>query len=367
MSAAWPPDRWVFPLPRAQFEREWTLGRATFRPAGELAAEIVQRRAEVGDAEGHLLRWQIAHDVATAFASATIDVQADTSENARSTLAESMAVLRFFLRDLVGFNVDVHRIGLPGEVNLAVLNYVLLAANGVAAAGWSLEDAPINFTFVASHLAGWDEDPVIGWLSAELARAPEERSEAGRRAIIAFSVCDQAFMARDSMARVLLSDLSVETMFASGKEYEQRKSTTLQIARRLAYLTCDQHGGEAPLCPYLAGLDRNKDAKRLAEEWSRERGYWQCSPFLDIATPPELERHLSRTSLFAARNEAAHEGRTSADKKEIGRLRYLADRSLLAGCRWFANHQGLTIGDLDQEIDEVVERKVCLDPSGRPS
>jgi len=368
MNATGGTHRWVYQLPRVAFSRSFTLGSATFRPAGQIDAEVHGRRSLVDESEpGHLDRWEHVANVVGEWDSATVEVEAVDSDGARRALTETMGVFRFLMRGIVTFNVDIHRIGVVGEVDHRVLDYVVLARNGVVAAGWSLEDSPVNFTFTDATLDGWAADSRIAWLHNELVRPDDRRTVAGRRAITALGLADSAFLSRDPLVRILFSAVAVESMFSAVPEVRGQTST-IQIARRVAYLTCPGHGAgdDTPLCPYIAGLDRHRDVVNLAVVWSEANRQWQCSPFLEISTPVDLEPYRRRPSLFSARNEIAHEGRTSADQKMVGKLRWTAEKALEAGIGWFASHPGSTIADLDDEIAAQVKRRGVLRPEDVP-
>ena len=141
------------------------------------------------------------------------------------------------------------------------------------------------------------------------------------------------------------------------------RASTLQIAARAAFLTCPTGcASTGPACPYVVGFSGSKDLLATAETWSDAGVEWRCSAFLDVARPVVLEDVFSRLSLFGARNEAAHEGRTSLSKKERSALFFLADDIVHALLRWTASHNGGGISEFDEEVALGVTKFGVLRP-----
>ena len=61
--------------------------------------------------------------------------------------------------------------------------------------------------------------------------------------------------------------------------------------------------------------------------------------------------YFSRPSLFGARNEAVHEGRTSLSVSDVRWMRTYADDAAREFVRWIVQRGGASVADLDAEID----------------
>lgn len=109
--------RHVFQLPHVTFDREWRLGAVVFRPAGVLAHEVLADDGQTKLHRSWASAYKEAADTVAGWDSATVEAEADSWAAAEAVITEAMAVLRFFLREIVTVNVDIHRIGLVGEVD----------------------------------------------------------------------------------------------------------------------------------------------------------------------------------------------------------------------------------------------------------
>jgi hypothetical protein len=358
--------RWTFELPGVVFEREWSLGHTTFHPPGATATEVEQR---AGQANIHT-SWAVAHEAASEVAerwkeSSTIAVDAAELDEARTSASEAMAVLRFLMREVVTVNVDIHRIGLVGEVDRAIRDYVTMSDNMRVAPGWIRIDSPVPFRFDVATLARWDVDQRVCWLSEQLALADEHRTELGRRSITSLRVLDEAFLTTDPVTSVVLYAVAVEVLLSNAADPESdenRPTSALRIAGRVAYLTCGARcARDRPACPYVLGVMTQKQLRSTAVQWA-SKGEWRCSAFLQIARPPGMDAYFSRPALFTARNEAVHEGHTSLDEDGIRWLRSTADEAVGSVLAWASSTAGRSIADLDREIANGADRLGALKP-----
>lgn len=345
--------RWVFAVPGVQFARSWRIGNAVFRPAGDVIGDVEGR---VGQVDVHA-SWAVAHEVATEVVarwsqSSTVEAECDALQDAERIVLEAMAVLRFLMRQVVRVNVDIHRIGLEGEVTRAVREYLMLLHNRVAP-GWTLVDSSVGFKFDAAQLNAWESDASLQWLCDQLACSPSKRSASGRRTITSLTVLDEGFLSLNAVTRVVLYAVAVEVLLSGidGPTDEvRRKSSPLKVAARAAYLTCGNGCAvQAPACPYVLGFAREKHLWETAKQWAA-KGEWRCSAFLEVARPADMEPYFKQPSLFGARNEAVHEGRTSLDDDAIRGLRALADRIVRSFIAWVALRPDATVEDLDREV-----------------
>lgn len=361
-------ERWVFAVPGVEFARSWRIGNAVFRPAGAVTGEVESRIGQIDVHES----WAAAHEVSTEVAarwsqSSTVEAEGDTPQEAERIVLEAMAVVRFLMRDLVQINVDFHRIGIEGEVTRAVREYLMFRPDRVAP-GWGLVDSHVAFEFDAAQLATWESDVSVRWLSDQLATAPSSRSASGRRTVTALTVLDEGFLSLTAVTRVVLYAVAAEVLLSgTDQPYDElgRKSSPLQVAARAAYLTCGNGCAvDAPACPYVLGFAGEKHLQETAKQWAA-KGAWRCSAFLDIARPADMESYFKRMSMFGARNEAAHEGRTSLDDGAIRGLRALADHVVRSFIAWVAVRPHATVEDLDREVRRGAARLGRLSPTAK--
>jgi hypothetical protein len=344
----------MFELPGVVFDRTWTLGVVTFGPPGNAATEVADRMRQ---ADVHK-SWAAAHDASADLAkrwaeSSTVEVEAEDLERAQERIGEALAVLRFFMREVVKFNVDSHRVGLIGEADRAIREYMVLRGPDRVAPGWTLVDGRVPFRFSDDALALWEADPRVQWLSNQLAEQLADRSLTGRRAITTLNVLDRAFLSTDPVVRVALFAIAVEVLLCDARknDLETVRTSALRIAARVAYLTCGNGCAiDKAACPYVLGFKSPKHLSATAEEWAAAGTEWRCSAFLRIARPRDMDGFFERPSLFGARNEAVHEGRTSLDSSDIKLMRVYADEAVSAFLAWVALHPTGTVADLDAEI-----------------
>lgn len=353
--------RWMFELPGLTFARPWTLGSVTFRPPGAAESAVLERAEQVG---AHT-SWAAAHEVGAELAerwrrSSTVETEADDLETAQHVIGEAMAALRFLMREVVTVNVDVHRVGLVGEAQRAVREYLVMFSPERVAPGWTLVDDRVPFHYSADTLDAWDTDERVRWLADQMAAAPDQRSLSGRRVVTALEVLDRAFLATDPVIRVALCAVAVEVLLCDplyDDDVEPARTGSLRIAARAAYLTCGNRcATDREACPYVLGFKGQKHLWATAERWAASGEEWRCSAFLNIARPPDMNHYFKRPSLFGARNQAVHEGRTTLDASDIKWMRIHADEAIRAFLTWVATRPSATVADLDAEIAEGAAR-----------
>jgi hypothetical protein len=280
--------RYVFELPHVTFDREWRLGAVLFRPAGVVANEVVADDAQTKLHQSWAWAYKEAADTAVRWRdSATVEVEADSWQTAEAVIAEAIAVLRFLLREIVTVNVDIHRIGLVGEVGLAVRDHLVVFDTGRFGIGARVVDAPVDSRFTQEQLHKWETDDRVKWLSAALAVAAADRSLSQQRALTAVRVLDQAFLTQEPTVRIILYAVALEVLFSNSDDTSgSGKTPPLEIAKRVAFLTCRQGCATTnPACPYVLGFKSQRDLWTTAEHWAGKGYEWRCSAFLDIARP----------------------------------------------------------------------------------
>jgi hypothetical protein len=358
--------RYVFEVPGVTFDREWRLGRVLFRPSSVVAKEVLDHDEQTKAHESWALAYTLSTELVARWkGSATVEAEAESLEAAEVSIAEAMAVLRFLIRETVKVNVDVHRVGLVGEVDRAIRDYLVLTDEGRVAPGWRLVESPVSFRFTSQTLDTWDRDGRVDWLSAELAGVLDERSLSGQRVITAINLLDRAFLTRDPTVRVILYAVAVEVLLSDiANEDGSGKTPALRIAGRVAFLTCIAGcASTKAACPYVLGINGERHLWAVAQQFSKI-GQWQCSAFLDIARASDMEASFMRPSLFGARNQAVHEGRTSVSDADMRWIRSSSESAVRAFLAWVAETPGRTVSDLDMEMLEGAKRWGTTTPSG---
>jgi hypothetical protein len=347
-------SRYILPLPHVKFEHEWALGPVTFRPAGALLAEAENLPDFTAQVKNYRLALDQVQEMAKAWAPhATVEVESGDNADAETLIRQAVAVLRLFMRPEVSVNVWLHKIGLVGDVSLAIREYVSIDHSGRVGFGSRRVDGPVSFTFTHAMLDKWDADPRLQFLSAQLARS-SNRSRLGSRALTAIMMLDGGFLAIEPTVKILSYAVAVEAMLSREPEIvtkDQPTESTLRMARRMAYLKCPREcGRSASSCPYIEGLGKKALVEVLSQ--AAQKGQeWGCTWFLRYSCPDELAEAVGNPSLFSARHEVAHEGVTTASDSDMKWFAYFADQAIFAALGWFAQHPTASITDLDDEID----------------
>ena len=355
-------SRFVFRLPHVTFEREWVLGPATFRPAGALVTEVNALPDFTAQVRNYGLVLDRVREMAQDWsADATVEVEADDDAGAVELAGQAVAVLRLFMRPKVEVNVGLHKIGLVGDVTLAVREVIAIDQSGRVGFGGRRVDGPVPFTFTRAVLDKWDADPGVQFLAAQLS-SPKTRSHLGSRALTAIAMLDIGFMATKPTVKVLSYAVAIEAMLSREPQTSTKDQPTespLKIGRRVAYLTCQRRcGRSAPACRYIKGFPTQRDFREFVRQYTQKGEDWRCSAFLRIACPAEFDGAIDTPSLalFSARHQVAHDGTTTATERDIKWFTHFADEALFAALEWFAVHPAASITDLDDEIDAAASR-----------
>jgi hypothetical protein len=296
-------SRYIFRLPHVEVEREWVLGAVVFRPTRALLAEVEALPDFTAQVKNYrLVLDQVRGMVKEWAAGATVEVDTDDKAGAEKLARQAVGILRLFMRPEVPVNVWLHKIGLVGDVTLAIREFISINELGRVGFGSRRVDGPVSFTFTQAMLDKWDADPRVQFLSAQLASSPKERSRLGSRALTAIAMLDIGFLAIEPTIKVLSYVVAVEAMLSREPETatkDQPTESPLRIARRMAYLKCPREcGRSASSCPYIQGLGKKAlvEALRQAAQNGQE---WRCTWFLKYAYPDELAEAVGGPSLSA--------------------------------------------------------------------
>lgn len=346
-------DRVYFRLPDVTFERSWTFGPVRFLSEPDLRIALVDALGRPPTNEGMRVHQELAADQLAAWGNdAALEVTTDDDGAADRIAEEAMAVLRFYMRPLVRVNVESHRIGLVGEHAAGIRDRLILWDHDqpLVGAGWSRVGGTSNFHFTSADVEVFEKDPSLAALALELDSPSTSRSDLGRRALVALAVHDQGFRSRNPSLRILSAAIAVEVLYSRG-DVDLSKPQTLAIARRVAYLTCGAGcGRREPHCPYTERAPGSKALLADLESMSLGGMGWQCSAFLHIAAPADVQYALRYPPLFTARNVIAHEGALDSTDRQLRHWVGVADGAIAAALDWFARNPGQTMIDLDDLI-----------------
>ena len=369
-----------FRLPGVKFERAMSLGDITFTPSTEFRDQLEPglQQPRPGQPADPRLEW--TREVAGSWGDdSALAVPAENSETAQTLAADAMAVLRFYMRDLVRVNVEIHLIGMTGEVRSGSRDFILLsdADPPQAAPGWSRIGGTIDFTFTRDNIETLSARSAIRWLGQEFRadsrainasdsastsigkqQSPNassfNKTNISARAITALAMYDLGLRAVDPTLRVLSAVIAVETLYAEPSNGPWKAQTTA-IARRIAYLTCGGGCGRtADFCFYSKPGSGLKSILHNILTTADSGQEWRCSAFLHITAPPEVRHVLRYPPLFEMRNVIAHRGRQDLDKKTLNHLIWTADRALSDGIDWLADNPGRQLHELDEDIASAI-------------
>jgi hypothetical protein len=350
--------RYFFQLPGLSFARPWQLGPTRFLPGAELQTaldtgltrETTHRSAQAAQVESARLLESWGDDAA-------LEVTADDHGPARLLAEEAVSVLRYLLRRLVRVNVDLHLVGLVGDVREGLREYLTLWDDGsegpLVAPSFQRIGGMVPFEFGVSHLNAWDLEPSVQLLAGALANGPAGRTVSQQKALDAVTLLDAGRRSLENRARLLCEAIAVETLLSAPRDpTAEPQPQTYSIARRVAYLTCFAGCGRSQEhCEYTVAAKGRKQILQDMERLSRA-GEWRCSAYLDIQAPPEVLGALSQPPLFVARNQVAHEGSTEGLTSDaLARLSWVVDQATHAALTWYGHHPGKDASDLDAEID----------------
>ena len=356
---------YFFRLPQVTVSRAYRLGPLRLLPAGDLPVLVADADARKPAASGphRAVRDHVASLAADWSPDATVAVRAAGYDDAAPGVEHGLAIIRLFLRPFVRVNVDIHKIGLADEVPLALRQAIVVHDDGSLGVDQRRLDGPFPFHITDDVIDAWERDPRLTFLADALNQPETTRPLLARKALTAIRSADAAFLARDPVQKVLLASIALEAMLSHQDPDGEYRPQTFDVARRIAYLTCPaNHPVSGERCVYLT---RWTSGRQLADAIHRlaEAGQpWLCDPFMKIAAPQQArvvtvrratdgtETEEPYKTVFDFRNEAAHEGRTSATDAQVSDLRFRVDEILLAALSWFAEHPGDDIAALDAEI-----------------
>ena len=343
--------RHYYQLRSVTFDRLWAMGPVRFLPAGLVRDSLSPALDVAPRSDSVRIQQELIAERLTEWANdAVVEVTAMDNESANHIAEEALAILRFYMRPHVQVNVEIHKIGLAGEIPEAIRHQITLWDEGkpIAATGWRRIGGTVSFRFAATTLDTWDADPSLQFLGDQLGLPADQRSNAGRRSLTALKMLDAGLRSLEPKLRVLCAAIAVEVMFSRN---DRTDAQTTAIARRIAYLTCRGGCGRTgPLCLYTEKQKGHKalvaDLRSLAD---RGKG-WQCSAFLGIAAPDAAIPSLQFPPLFTARNAIAHEGEANLTERDHSHLIWIADQAILGGLAWYAGHVDTDMVALDAEI-----------------
>ena len=344
---------YYYRLPGLRFGRPLIFGVARFIPAESLAQELnpaLSRAATTASMRAGQER--VTETLAHWGDDAALAVSLHDGELSDRAATEAVGVLRFFMRDQIRVNVDVHLIGLVGEIRQGIRDFIVLwdRDKPLTSTCWRRVGGTVNLTFSNEMIAALEGDSAVAFLGKQLSLPLERRSANGARSLTALSMYDTGLRAVEPTLRVLCSAIAVEVLFSDPDDGDRGRTTL--IARRVAYLTCQGGcGGSADHCPYSKPGARSlralfNDLAALADNGQE----WRCSAFLDLVAPEDVTHALEFPPLFAARNQIAHEGAMNADKRTMSHLLWVTDRALNVGLSWLADNPDKSWTDLDREL-----------------
>jgi hypothetical protein len=289
---------------------------------------------------------KLIEEKVTEFGQAAIaEVVASDLDEAMPQVASALAVLRV-VQHMRNPMSDTSRqtFGLPGQVRSARVDYFNLAEE--LSMGGARVGALSGFAFSDDDHQAWASEREYRYLDEALRRADAERTVLQRRALVAIDLLSDAWLSWQPDIILLATVIALEVLL--GQEHDQDKK--FRVARRLSYFMCGWPGenrypaGNRPLCALLTLplSTRGKPQKELQDLIkSVDTG--------QIAVP--CTEFFKVLDLFEARNTIVHGGRLSVTEKEQSAATWFISRWLLPQVlRWFADHSGAELAELDAEI-----------------
>lgn len=286
----------------------------------------------------------IAEKVAAFGQAAVAEVVADDLDEAMHQVASALAVLRA-MQHMRRPLSDAGRqtFGLPGQVRSAGVDYFRLA--GDLSMGGARTGVLGGFTFSDDDYQVWVTDREYRYLDKALQRADAERTNLQRRALVATELLSDAWLSWQPDIALLTTVIALEVLL--GEEHDKDKK--FRVARRVSYFMCGWPGdnrypaGNRPPCALLTlplnsrGQPRQELQRLLDAVNSGQTS--PCTEFFGIL------------DLFDARNRIVHGGRIGLKENEQSAATWFIPRYLLPQVlRWFADHPGAELAELDAEI-----------------
>ncbi|MFT4262922.1 MAG: hypothetical protein QM572_06055 [Nocardioides sp.] len=346
--------RHFYRLPGVQFARPFVLGPVRFIPFDVVRSELheaLEREpttpsmgAAQADARCRLEEWG---------SDAAVEVHCDEVDDPERTALDALAILRFSARPHIRVNVDAHRFGLPGDFPDGTRDYIVLLDGDrlpIAVPAWTRAGGTVPFTFSPVVIDALERSDGLRFLGAQLGPEP---SAAGRRAMRALRMWDSGVRSVDAILGLLCAAIAVELMLS--RDDVGTSPQTLAIARRVAYLTCRAGCGRATEhCVYTESVKGSKQLLGELEALADGGSPWECSVFLEVAAPKDLEEHLRHPTLFQVRNGIAHGSPSDIPEKEAKRHLWVAEEALRASLDWFGSGPGNDVATLDAAIGGAV-------------
>jgi hypothetical protein len=231
---------YYYRLPGLRFDRPLVFGVARFIPAESLTDELNPAHSRAATtASMRAGQETVTETLAHWGDDAALAVSLYDGELSERAATEALGVLRFFMRDQIRVNVDVHLIGLVGEIRQGIRDFIVLwdRDKPLTTTGWRRVGGTVNFRFSNEMIAALEGDSAVAFLSKQLSLPLERRSANGARSLTALSMYDTGLRAVEPTLRVLCSAIAVEVLFSDPDDGDRGRTTL--IARRVAYLTCE--------------------------------------------------------------------------------------------------------------------------------
>jgi hypothetical protein len=337
-------SRLLVPVLNLGVTQVWEVGRVLIYPAG--AAAELARAAEAAMLTEAAARWQdvLTEKITEFHHVAVAEVAAGNVDEALPEVAGALAVLRMVQRMLRPIAPSrLQAFGLPGQVMSARVDYLSIAEGLTigserigALAGWSFRDK--------DHEA-WATDPKYRYLHEALRCAEPDRTSLQRRALVAIDLLSEASLSWQPDVALLNAAMALEVLLGKGSDRDKK----FRVARRVSYFMCgwpgDDHypAGNRPACALLAlPLNtRGQPSQELREHVDAVNAgrAGPCPQFFKVL------------DLFDARSRIVHAGRFGLTDKQQNRATwYIATLLLPQVLKWFANHPGADLAELDEEI-----------------
>lgn len=331
--------RFVFPVRRLQVEDEWVVGPATIRPAGALIRLLEQTPRPSG--VGAQLYDFALQEAAAHAEHATIEVLGTDQEPAAARAMEVMRLLRLFQRTRYEMVWLRHQaFGIPGELTEVQRAAVVLGDHPTV--HWHKIGNLAGWEFNAADVADFAQDERFTYLADAVAVRTSQRLALARRALLALEIIDASWLTVDPRVDVLFLAMAVEVLLGG------RRSDTLEVARRAAYLTCPARcGRDQPACRYIYGFSTAEAVIDFIRERRADGEHGLCSAFLNIAW-----------ELAEDRNRIVHQGAAVRDWHTVAGHHSNVDRLFLAALEWFARNPRAQIAALNRELNDSLDSVV---------
>ena len=163
---------------------------------------------------------------------ATVQVVAQSADEAYSRAREAVAVLRLFQRARYRrVNLDIQTFGLPGDFDTRLVPYWTIARHRPALGGWAREGILGDWTFPREDRLAFGQDAVFQFLDRALRTTETERTEFERRALTAILVRHLAIPSRPDALRIPFVAVTLEALLGDKRSRDKAH----RIAQRVAF------------------------------------------------------------------------------------------------------------------------------------